>query len=171
MSKFPVTLVLVALMVTLSNQAVMAYGEDVLAHTGEFTFFIKPEPGSCRTYTQKMVPCVEKKTVPQERLINQTYPVPIPGSVTKPTLITETPMGRKGKPGCLQCFPKSSIQRSAKKMVAPRIIPVNVKGVLLSPKCVSRKIMKPVWFEFYEKPAPPKRPTKVKYPRKVGPRG
>jgi hypothetical protein len=118
-----------------------------------------------------MVPCIEKKTVPVIKHVRQTYPLPRPMTVKKPTIITETPMARKGKPQCVQCFPKSRIQRSSKKLVRPNMTPVTIQGVITAPKCVSKKIMKPVWFEFKERPAPKRRPSKVRYPRKVGPRG
>jgi hypothetical protein len=172
MSKIPAAVLVAILMAHCMCPSAFAFGEDVLAHTGEFTFFIKPDPGSCKTYTQKMVPCVEKKTVPVVKLINKTYPVPVPKGVIKPTKICENPMAEKGKPQCVQCFPKSRVQGSSKKLVRPQMIPVTTPGMVIAPKCVTKKTMKPVWFEFKESPAPPRmRPRKVKYPRKVGPRG
>ena len=62
----------------LSPYSAKAMGEDVLAQTGQYTFFIKPHPGACMTYNQKMVPCVATQTIPIPRPVVQTYPVPFP---------------------------------------------------------------------------------------------
>ena len=119
---FSFALSLIVLSVALSSSA-HALGEDILAHTGQYTFFIKPDPTSCVTYYQRMVPCVEKKTIPVARRIVETFPVPVPVKRKHPVLLSETPVGCAiGAGPCIECFPKPSCRPGVKDVLVPRVI-------------------------------------------------
>jgi hypothetical protein len=159
---FSLALWLVVLSVALSSSA-HALGEDILAHTGQYTFFIKPDPTSCVTYYQRMVPCVQKKTVPVARRIVDTFPVPVPVKRKHPVLLSKTPVGcAAGEGPCVECFPKPTCRPASTYALAPKFVPVRVPGVVIEPKCITRRIMLPQWFavEEHEKP-PPRKIRKV----------
>lgn len=144
-----------------------SFGEDVLGAQGEYTFFIKPHPGSHKTFYQKMVPCVEKKTVGVPRRIVERYPFPVPDRRWPPILMSEIPLGTPHEVSpCVECFPKPICRSGRKKMIVPRVVNVGVPGVTITPRCISRRIKLPQWFMVKEDPKPP--PRKV---AKVGPRG
>jgi hypothetical protein len=139
-----------------------SYGEDILAATGQYTFFIKPHPGSHTTYYQKMVPCVAQEVLQVPRRIAPVFPVPVPSVRRMPTVITETPVGcAAGAGDCVECFPKPSVKNASADVVAPRMVPVRVPGVEYVPKLVTRRVMLPQWFEVTEQPMPPKEVRKV----------
>jgi hypothetical protein len=143
-----------------------AAGEDVLAASGQYTFFIKPEPCSPTTYYQKLVPCVVKQTIPVPRRVVQTYQVPMAALQNTPVLRTETPVGcADGQDACIDCFPKPKEQRGVKQMPVPRLRPVRVETIEYVPKEVTKRVFLPQWFRVDEMPLPQK-PV-----RKVGPRG
>jgi len=139
-----------------------AFGEDILAHTGQYTFFINPEPGSCITYYQKMVPCLAKETVPVPAPAVQVYPVPVPRPQKLPVMISESPVGcAEGSGPCVQCFPQASCKPAKKEVMVPQPVPVPVPGVEMAPKCVTRPVLRPQWFAVTEIPAPPRPIRKV----------
>ncbi|MBI5251413.1 MAG: hypothetical protein HY912_18145 [Desulfomonile tiedjei] len=140
-----------------------SYGENILAATGQYTFFIKPEPGSCTTYYQKMVPCVAKDIVPVPKRVSQTYPVPVPSIRNIPTVIHETPVGCAcGAGPCVECFPRPSVRNASKEAILPRMVPVRVPGVEFVPREVTRRVMLPQWFAVTEEPLPPKQVRKIR---------
>ncbi|GEM_PF-618729 len=139
-----------------------AFGEDVLAHTGEYTFFIKPKPGSCVTYRQRMVPCMIKEHVPVPLKTSRTYPVPVPENRRHRLAIIERPVGcAKDSGPCVRCFPRCYLERSSRTKVHPRMLPVRVSGTVIAPGCVTRRIMRPQWYEVWERPVPPRPVRKV----------
>lgn len=143
------------------------FGEDVLAVQGEYTFFIKPDPCSDATFYQKMVPCVEKKTIGVPRRIVERFPFPVPDRRRPPVLIEETPLGTPhGVSPCIECSPRPSCRPGRKDVIVPLVVDIRVPGVDIRPKCVSRKIRLPQWFMIKEHPKPPSRKV-----TKVGPRG
>jgi len=142
------------------------FGEDMLARTGQYTFFIKPEPGSCTTYYQKMVPCVVKETIMVPRKVVNTYPVPVASVRREPVMITHTPVGcPEGSGPCVQCSPRPSCYNTTKEVIVPRMVRTPVTETVFVPKCVTRRVMLPQWFEVTEQPVRPK------VIRKVGSRG
>ncbi len=140
-----------------------SFGENILAATGQYTFFIKPQPGSHTTYYQKMVPCVAKDIVPVPKRVSQTYPVPVPSIRNMPTVMHETPVGAAcGAGPCIDCFPKPSVKNASKEMILPRMVPVRVPGVEFVPREVTRRVMLPQWFAVTEEILPPKQVRKVR---------
>jgi hypothetical protein len=153
---------LVALSVALMNSPCGAMGEEILAHTGQFTFFIKPVPGSHTTYYQRTVPCVASVMVPVPRHVTNTYPVPVPVRRHLPVMVSETPMGcAEGQGPCVECYPRPSRMSASREVWAPNIIPVSVPGTQFVPKHVTRRIKLPQWFEVTEEPSMPKPIRKV----------
>ncbi|MFH0825008.1 MAG: hypothetical protein V2B18_19825 [Pseudomonadota bacterium] len=143
----------------------LATGEDILALTGQYTFFIKPVPGSCTTYHQKMVPCVATKTIMASKPTTHRYPVPEPSLRSAPVCLSELPVGcADGVGPCLECFPRGSCRNDLKRVVMPRMTPVAVSEGL-EPKCVTKRIRLPQWFAVEEAP---KQPRKI---RKTAPQG
>jgi hypothetical protein len=133
-----------------------------LAHSGQYTFFIKPEPGSCITYYQKMVPCIAEETIPVPRPVAPAYPVPIPIGQRQPVMISERPVGcAEGSGPCLKCFPQALSKRDVKEVIAPQVIPVPVPGIDIVPRHVERPVLRPQWFEVTESPLPPQPVRKV----------
>jgi hypothetical protein len=162
------SLVLASIMLSLvAFTAAQAVGEDVLAVTGQYTFFIKPDPSSCTTYYQKMVPCIKKITVPVPVASVPVYPVPMPMPRRKRVMLDEVPVGHaKGAGPCVRCRPAPSHRPATKNVFPPVPVPVPVPGMTITPKCVARRVMLPQWFKVDERPMP--RPRKI---RKVsGPR-
>ena len=159
---FSLALSLIVLSAALASSA-YAFGEDILACTGQYTFFIKPDPTSHVTYYQKMVPCVETKTIPKPRRIVETYPVPLPATRKLPVLLSETPVVcPDGEDPCVECFPKPSAKSAFKDVVVPRIVPVRVPGLVSEPRTVTRRIMRPQWFAVEEiEKAPPRKIRKI----------
>jgi len=143
-----------------------AFGEDVLAHTGQYTFFIKPEPGSHVTYYQKMVPCVADVPVPVPRRVVPVYPLPMARVQTEPVSISETPVGcALGQGPCVDCFPQPSQRVEPKGVVVPRDIPISVPGIEPVPRCVKRPVLLLQWFEVREDPLPREQIQRVRAPR------
>jgi hypothetical protein len=149
----------------LSPYSAKAMGEDVLAHTGQYTFFIKPHPGSCITYHQKMVPCVATQTITIPRPVVQTYPTPFPVKRKLPVIVSERPVGCAfGAGPCVECYPHPSSKREIKEVLTPEIMPVSITSPAFTPHQVTRKIVLPQWFLVSEHPVVPvSRPI-----RKVG---
>ena len=140
----------------LSPCSAKAMGEDVLAHTGQYTFFIKPHPGACMTYHQKMVPCVATQTIPIPRAAVQTYPVPFPVKRSLPVVASEKPVGCAfGAGPCTECYPHPSSRPGIKEIWPPQIRPVSITGPEFTPHHVTRKIILPQWFLVTEHPVPP----------------
>lgn len=140
-----------------------SFGENILAATGQYTFFIKPDPVSHTTYYQKMVPCVVKDVVLVPKRVSQTYPVPVPATRNMPTVIHETPVGcALGASPCVECFPKPSVRNASKEVIVPRMMPVRVPGVEYVPREVTRKVMLPQWFAVSEDLRPPSQVRKVR---------
>lgn len=148
--------------ISLASQA-LAFGEDMLALTGQYTFFIRPVPGWDVTYYQKLVPCVAQETVPVARRVVQTYPLPIPRMQRQPITITETPVGcAQGAGPCVECSPRPSSRPATKDVAGPAIVRVGVPGIEVTPKCVTRRVMLPQWFAVTEHPRELRKISKVK---------
>lgn len=140
----------------LSPCSAKAMGEDVLAQTGQYTFFIEPCPGAHMTYYQKMVPCVATQTIPIPRSVVQTYPAPFPVKRGVPVVISEEPIGcALGAGPCVECYPRPSSRPGIKQIWPPEIMPVSIKGPVFTPRNVTHKIMRPQWFLVTERPVPP----------------
>lgn len=138
-----------------------AFGEDILAACGRYNFFIKPDCTSGVTFYQKMVPCVERKTVGVPRPVVETYPLPVPSRQRQRVLVTETPVGDAcGVTPCINCFPKPVCKPGTKDVLVPSIVPLRVPTLAIQPKCVDRPIKLPQWFAVEEHPLPP--PQKVR---------
>lgn len=153
---FPFLLVALA-SVAMTSQA-WSFGEDVLACTGQYTFFIKPDPTSCITYYQKMVPCVAEHTIPVPRPVAPVYPVPVPRGQKQRVLVTERPVGcAEGAGPCVTCFPRTVHRPGVQDVIVPRMVPVPVPGIDIVPVSVTRPVMRPQWFEVTESPMPPRR--------------
>lgn len=136
-----------------------AVGEEILAATGRYTFFVKPDPTSCVTFYQKMVPCIERKTVGVPRTVVETFPYPVPTTQKQRVLVTETPVGHAcGANPCIQCIAKPVCQPGMKDVIVPSMVPVRVPTLVMQPKCVDRRIKLPQWFAVEEHvlPAPQK---------------
>jgi hypothetical protein len=160
---------LVLLLVCLSSQA-FGFGEDVLAASGQYTFFIKPCPGSDVTYYQKMVPCVLTEEVPVPRPVAPVFPVPVPTVRNQPVTRTETPVGcAQGVSPCIECRPMPSTAPGSGEVVLPPAAPFRVPGFEPAFQTVKRRIMLPQWFAVTEEP----RQVRKVAPRPpvVGPRG
>jgi hypothetical protein len=137
------------------------FGEEILALKGEYTFFISPDPGSCRTYYQRMVPCIARPTVMVPRKTVQVFPVPMVGPQPNPIWINERPVGcAEGAGPCVECTPKP-LCYPGMKGVGPVPVPVRVETVVYEPKCVARPVMLPQWFEVTESPRDRKPVRKV----------
>jgi len=140
-----------------------AFGEDMLALTGQYTFFIKPVPGWDVTFYQKMVPCVAQETLPVARRVVQTYPLPIPAMRRQPITVTETPVGcAQGSGPCVECFPMPSCTPASKEVPVPLVVSVGVPGIELAPRCVTRPVMLPQWFAVTEQPRDVRKVSKVR---------
>lgn len=151
-----------AILILLVSAPAHAEGEAMLALTGQYTFFIKPEPGSCVTYYQKMVPCVLKETVLVPKRVVQTFPMPFTSKRAKSVLRHETPVGcAEGAGPCLQCYPRPSCRSAMTHVQVPVMKPVRVRGLEAVPKCVTRRVMRPQWFQVTETPKPLRKVRKV----------
>lgn len=135
-----------------------AFGEGVLAASGQYTFFIKPAPGSHVTYYQKMVPCVVTEEISVPRRVAPVFQVPVPTLRNQPVVRTEVPVGcAVGQSPCIECRPRPSTMAASAQQVVPRMVPFRVPGIEPVPKTVKRKIMLPQWFAVTEQPKPPVR--------------
>jgi hypothetical protein len=135
-----------------------AFGEEILAASGQYTFFIKPAPGSPVTYYQKMVPCVITEEMVAPRPVAPVFPVPVPVARNVPVVRTEMPVGcAVGQSPCIECRPLPSTLSATAQQIVPKMVPVRVPGVEPVPKMVKRKIMLPQWFAVSELPKPPVR--------------
>ncbi len=162
MSRNSRAVLLLAILSLLATGYAHAFGEGILAHTGQYTFFIKPDPCSNVTYYQKLVPCLAEETIPVPRPAMRVYPVPVPRPQRQPIMISETPVGcAEGAGKCLECFPQASTARGSKQVMAPQPIAVPVAGIEFVPRHVTRRVLRPQWFEVTEIPAPPQPIRKV----------
>ncbi|MBI4964786.1 MAG: hypothetical protein HY913_16035 [Desulfomonile tiedjei] len=162
MSVYLRTVVLVAIASLILASQACAFGEDILALTGQYTFFIKPDPCSNTTYYQKLVPCLAEETVPVPRPTVRVYPVPVPAPQRLPIIVSESPVGcAEGSGPCVQCFPQASSKPGSKQVLGPRPLPVPVPGTEIVPRHVTRPVLRPQWFAVTEIPAPPRPVRKV----------
>jgi hypothetical protein len=161
MPKKSVVLFLVVLACGILPSVASAEGEAILALTGQYTFFIAPDPGSCETYYQKMVPCVLTETVPVPRRVVPVYPLPVSRKRSVPTLRSEIPVGCVNGP-CLECFPRPTCRPATQNVVVPVTKPVRIPSLEIQPKCVKKRIMRPQWFKVKDDPRPNKRPRKIR---------
>jgi hypothetical protein len=151
------------LLVVIAAATSWAAGEDLLALTGQYTFFIKPDICSPTTYYQKMVPCVSREIIQVPRKVFLTYQVPVPARQNLPSLITETPMGcAEGSGPCTTCYPSPSSKPGTKEVWGSRMVTVRVPDVQFVPKEITRKVMLPQWFAITEQPRPPQKIRKVR---------
>ncbi|MDQ7782640.1 MAG: hypothetical protein RDU20_07165 [Desulfomonilaceae bacterium] len=154
----PSILALVMLMAMILPAGALAEGEAILALTGQYTFFIKPEPGSCETYVQKMVPCVLEKEIPVPRRVVPVYPVPFSSKRGLPVLRSEIPVGCPDGAGpCVHCYPKPSFRSATHDVVVPVVRGVPVPDLVIQPKVVRERVMRPQWFKVREDPRPPRK--------------
>jgi len=143
---------LVLLVLCLASQA-FGFGEDILAASGQYTFFIKPCPGSSVTYYQKMVPCVLTEEIAVPRRVAPVFPVPIPVARNQPVTRMETPVGcAQGASPCIECRAQPSAVSANGEVVTPRMAPFRVPGVEPAFRTVKRRIMLPQWFAVTEQP-------------------
>ncbi len=148
-----------------------SFGEGVLGLKGEYTFFIKPDPNSCVTYYQRLVPCVKKQTIMVDVPVKTRplAPVPVPREYLQRVAVAENPAGcAEGSTPCVQCFPQSRCSPGSKTCVGPQLMPVPVGTPNIQPRCITRKVMRPQWFAVQEHPLPPQPTRRI---RKVDPRG
>lgn len=144
------------LVTALSAVSGWASGEEILARTGQYTFFIKPDPCSGVTYYQKLVPCVVEDTIYVPRKVFPAYQVPEPVRRSQGVIVTETPVGcALGESPCVECFPKPTQRRETREVWLPRPVPVRVPTLEWVPKKVTKRIMLPQWFAVQEQPLPP----------------
>ena len=170
MWKYASTIVIVVVSYLMCAQSVFSYGEDLLAHTGEYTFFITPNPVTCVTYRKRLVPCVVKETIPVAQRYAMTYPIPFPGKQRVPVVVQETPVGcAAGSGPCTTCTPKCFTSSGILYKKTPRIIPVTITGKRYMPQCVTKRVMLPQWYVVEEFPKPP--PRKIQPVYKVRPNG
>jgi len=81
----------------------------------------------------------------------------------QPITITETPVGcAEGAGPCVECYPKPSSTSASKDVATPRVVPVGVPGIELTPKHVTRRVMLPQWFAVSEEPKHPRKVSKVR---------
>jgi hypothetical protein len=143
---------LIILPLCLSVQA-LAFGEDVLAATGQYTFFIKPCPGSNVTYYQKMVPCILTQKIAVPRPVAPVFPVPFPKVRNVPVTRMETPVGcALGASPCMECMPKPSVAPGMGEVVLPAMAQARVPGFVPMFRTVKRRITRPQWFAVTEQP-------------------
>jgi hypothetical protein len=162
MRRSPLFVFIALVSLAMTSQA-LAFGEDVLAHTGQYTFFIKPEPTSCITYYQKMVPCVAEETIPVPKRVAPVYPFPVPVGQRQQVLVSERPVGcAEGAGPCVQCFPKDMKRTFSRDVPVPRMVPVRIPGIDIVPVTVTRPVMRLQWFEVTESPLPPRPIGKVR---------
>ncbi len=145
------------------SSAASAMGEEVLATSGQYSFFINPCPTSGMTYYQKMVPCVIKETVQVPRRVFENYVVPVPTRQQVPTLITEAPVGcPEGACHDATCYPRPSQRSGSREIWGPRMMTVRVPNIQFTPKEITRRVMLPQWFAVTEEPRPRERSAKCK---------
>jgi len=140
----------------------LAAGEEVLAATGQYSFFINPCPTAGMTYYQKMVPCVIRETVQIPKKVFQSYSVPVPVRQNVPTLVTEAPVGcPQGACEDATCYPKPTQRPGTREMWLPKMVTVRVPYVEFTPREITRKVMFPQWFAVTEEPRPARKVRKV----------
>ncbi len=145
----------------------VAFGEGVLAQTGQYTFFIKPDPCSPVTLYQRMVPCVKRECKPIPRTVVENHIVPVPSERRHRMGLKEIPVGcPKGLNKCETCFPQPRQYAGWKRMMVPKGMRVPVKTTIYQPRIIDRRTTRPQWFAV----TPDNRPIQ-KTIRKVGPRG
>jgi hypothetical protein len=143
---------LLLLVLCLASQA-FGFGEDILGASGQYTFFIKPCPGSSVTYYQKMVPCVLTEEIAVPRPVAPVFPVPVPVVRNQPVTRMETPVGcAQGSSPCVECVAQPSSVSASGETVAPGMAQFRVPGVEPAFKTVKRRIMLPQWFAVTEQP-------------------
>jgi hypothetical protein len=135
-----------------------AFGEDVLAASGQYTFFIKPRCGTNATYYQKMVPCVLTEELPTARLITPVYGVPVPDQRKQGIVRTETPVGcAQGSRPCAECFPRETRTTDFVDRQFPVMIPSVMPTWVPDPQIARRPVMLPQWFMVTEEAKAPRK--------------
>ncbi len=158
MAKRPTIILLVVLLSVIFASVALGEGEAILALTGQYTFFVKPHPGSCETYYQKMVPCVLEKHIPVPRRVVPVYPVPFSSKRRVPVLRSEIPVGcADGSGPCLQCFPKPSCRPATHSMAVPVPKRIPVPDLIIQTKTVKERVIRPQWFKVKDDPRPPRK--------------
>jgi len=134
-----------------------AFGEDVLAATGQYTFFIRSKCEPNVLYYQKMVPCIADGC-PLPRQITNRYQVPVADLRKEFAKYREVPVGcPPGCGDCMECFPKESKYSGYNDIVGPRPIPAEISSVVPVPNPVRQHVMAPQWFAVYETKRQPAR--------------
>jgi hypothetical protein len=153
MTKKQTFLSCMVLLTVLSAVSAWAAGEEILARTGHYIFFIQPDPCTGVTYSQKLVPCVLEDTVYVPRKVFPAYQVPEPVRRSQGVVVTETPVGcALGESPCVECFPRPTQRRETRDVWGPRPVAVRVPTLEWVPKKVTKKIMLPQWFAVQEQP-------------------
>jgi hypothetical protein len=146
------------LAIAVSASNVLAFGEDILAASGQYTFFIRPTCGPNVTYYQRMVPCVANETVVVPRPVMDRYPVPVPDFRKQTVTRTEVPVGcAEGASDCVDCYPNPRSVTAYNDQVVPGAVPANIPTLLPVPRDVTKRIMLPQWFAVYDEPKGPVR--------------
>lgn len=131
-----------------------AVGEDILARSGQYTFFVKPNPCVPVTYYQRTVPCRVTRNVPAVRTMQVPYYLPVAAIADRRTIIRETPIAcPMDSDPCVQCSPRMTRRPGMAAVAAPRPVRVGVTEVVIVPKCVTRRVNLPRWFMVEEIPA------------------
>ncbi len=142
----------------LSASNALAFGEDILAASGQYTFFIRPKCGPNVTYYQRMVPCVVNETVIAPTPVMDRYPVPAPDFRKQAVTRNEVPVGcAQGASDCVDCYPKSRRTTAYNDALFPGAIPANIRSVIPVPRQVTKRVMLPQWFAVYDEPKGPVR--------------
>jgi hypothetical protein len=158
MLKLFIKLSCAVLVFALSTSNVLAFGEDILAASGQYTFFIKPMCGPNVTYYQRMVPCVADETVVVPRRVVDRYPVPVPNFRKQAVTRTEVPVGcAEGASDCVDCYPQPRSITAYNDQVVPGAVPAIIPTVLPEPRDVTKRVMLPQWFAVYDEPKGPVR--------------
>lgn len=138
-------------------------GEGILALTGQYTFFIRPQCGFGETYYQKLVPCRLEETIQIPRVVTPRFLVPHASIRGAPVMRNEIPVGcAQGAGPCLECFPKPTRRPAVNPGVVPIMAPVAVKDLEFREKHVVRRVLRPQWFKVTDEPRPLRKVSKVR---------
>lgn len=164
MPRFLIVPLCAAVLIVAFTGAVTAEGEGILAMTGQYTFFIRPECGSGETYYQKLVPCRLEETIPVPVPVTPKFLVPHASIRGVHVMRSEIPVGcAEGAGPCLECFPKPIRYPAVNPAVIPITPPVGVRDLEFRPMTVIRTVWKPQWFKVVDEVKDPRKAGKVRH--------